>query len=76
MAAQAVESHFDRAQAHPVASADDTAAARRHARCGGDRKTYRAADIDTIRPFVHVDQDRERMRGAGVAADRLRDRPN
>src|SRR5262245_55023521 len=43
--AQAVEPHFDGAEPHPVAPADDTAAPRRDAALGRDREADRACKL-------------------------------
>src|SRR5688572_19829692 len=58
IAAQAVESHFDRAETDPVTAADDPAAPRCDVGLGRNCDTNGSADIDAVRAFVHVDQDR------------------
>src|SRR2546430_10093935 len=62
IAAQAVEAHFDRAEAHPLAAADDAAAAWRDVVLGRDRETHGACKFDPVRTFIEIDQHRERMR--------------
>src|SRR3989442_12630791 len=70
MTAQAVQPHLDGAQAYPLATADDAAAPRGDLRLGRDGQTDGAAELDPVRTVVDVDQDRQRMGGAGVTPGR------
>src|ERR1051325_682972 len=63
-APEAVESHLDRAEAHPLAAADDATAARLHGVRRRDRETDRAAELDAIGAVVEIDEHRERVGGA------------
>src|SRR5712691_3071400 len=65
MAAQTVEAHLDRAQAHPLATADDAAAPGGDLLVRRDRQANGASELDPVRAFVEIDQDRQRMRDAG-----------
>src|SRR5438132_288592 len=72
--AQAVEPHLDRAEAHPLAAAQDAAAPRGGLRLRRDRQSDGPAEVDPVGAFVEVDQDRQRVRDARLTARRVRHR--
>src|SRR3989440_8438279 len=71
--AKAVERHLDRAQANPLAAADDAAAPRRGVAQCGDGQADGAAKLDAVGALVEIDQHGQRVGGAGVLPRRTRD---
>src|SRR6266481_2832552 len=74
VAAEAVQPHLDRPQSHPLAPADDAAAAGRDVLVGGDRQADGAAELDAVGALAVNDQDGQRVGRGRLAAERLRDR--
>src|SRR5205823_2893503 len=62
-----------RAQANPLAAADDAAAPRRGVAHGGDGQADGAAKLDAVGALVEIDQHGQRVGGAGVLPRRTRD---
>src|SRR5262249_15500224 len=73
LAAEAVEAEFDSAEADPLPTAEDARAARHGLLLGGDADADRAAKIDPVGAVVEIDQDGERVTGAGLPARRFGD---